>query len=242
MHEPLSVLIVDGDQPALRLVETVLAGEGFRIFGHNTGFGGLEAFEDSPTQVVLIDPALPDLDGFQVCQRIRSTTKGPDAVIIMLSATADAADRVRCFHSGSDGFLPKPIDLYELVLRIKAIRRRLGDGRSPSLHPPVRQVDPYMLDPATRTVIGPTGSVGLTPIEFQLLSYLMERPNTLIRSETLLQDVWRYHPGTGSPELVRFHIRSLRKKIESVPENPEYLVSAQGHGYMLRSSLQKTGT
>jgi len=232
MLNPFSVLIIDDDPAHRRLVSEVISGQLGRARAEETGAGGLDSFLTEPADLVMLDLGLPDLDGFEVCRRLRLLPGGADTFILLLSGRRDLADRVAGLHAGADDYLVKPIDLYELSLRVKAIQRRKGrpatDGSA------ALQVASWRLDPASRSLKRADGEVSLTPAEFQLLAYMMARPATICSSEQLLQDVWHYPARTGSPDLVRFHVRNLRKKLEPDPEQPQWLVSVPHHGYKIQ--------
>jgi DNA-binding response OmpR family regulator len=232
MSSSFTVLIIDDDAAHRRLVCEVVTGLQGIARTAETGEGGVLAFEAGPANLVMLDLGLPDLDGVEVCRRLRRLPTGGSAFILLLTGRSDLADRVAGFHAGADDYLIKPVDIYELSLRIKAIRRRQGSTASETAVP--LQVAGWCLDPASRTLQRPEGAVALTPAEFQLLAHLMARPGSLCSTDSLLQAVWHYPPRAGSPDLVRFHVRNLRKKIEPDPDQPAHLVSVPHHGYMVR--------
>ena len=232
MSTRFTILVIDDDDHHRRLVQEVLSDPQCDVVTGSEGAAGIAAFAARPAQLVLLDLGLPDMDGLDVCRALRALPGGIDAFILLLSGRRDLVDRVAGFHAGADDYLMKPLDIYELTLRITAIRRR---HVSPSADRPVSlQVGTWRLDLKGRCLDRPEGRVGLTPAEFQLLSHFIRAPETLCSAETLLREVWRYPPGTGSPDLVRFHVRNLRKKLEPDPEQPRYVVSVPHHGYMLR--------
>lgn len=231
MRSNFTVLIIDDDLAHRRLVSEVIAGQEGQVRSEETASDGLRAFRDQPADLVVLDLGLPDMDGLEVCRHMRTLPGGSEAFILLLSGRRDLADRVAGFHAGADDYLTKPVDIYELSLRIKAIRRR--HVAVPATDGPV-QVGTWALDPANRSLQCADGAIPLTPIEYELLAYLMARPGTLCSTDLLLQEVWHYPPRVGSPDLVRFHVRSLRKKLEADPEHPTCLVSVPHHGYMIR--------
>jgi two-component system alkaline phosphatase synthesis response regulator PhoP len=237
MPDCFSVLVVDGDLPTLHLIENVLTAEGCLASCVSTGQGAIDAFRQDPYPLVLLDPTLQDMDGLAVCSSIRTLPQGESAVMVLISACQDLAAKVAGFGAGADDFLGKPLEMYELALRVKAIRRQLS-GHHRQEHADLA-LGPFRLLLQTRSLLTPSGPVNLTPMEFRLMAYFMQRPDTLIAAETLLCDVWQFHPGTGSAELVRFHINSLRKKLEPNPREPVYLINSQGHGYALRPSADR---
>jgi DNA-binding response OmpR family regulator len=231
MPSNFTVLIIDDDDAHRRLVSEVVAGQSGSARTMETGRDGIRAFQETPVDLVMLDLGLPDLDGLEVCRQLRALPDGESAFILLLSGRRDLADRVAGFHAGADDYLIKPVDIYELSLRIKAIQRRKG-GTDATVLP--LQVGRWLLDPGTRCLHRPEGDVPLTPAEYQLLAFLMARPGTLCSTDLLLQEVWHYPPRAGSPDLVRFHVRNLRRKLEADPDHPVCLVSVPHHGYMLR--------
>jgi DNA-binding response OmpR family regulator len=231
MSNNFTVLVIDDDENHRRLILEVLSHAECDVVPASAGNAGIRTFSARPAHLVLLDLGLPDTDGTAVCRTLRTLPGGSDAFILLLSGRRDLADRVAGFHAGADDFLTKPVDIYELKLRVLAIRRRYVTADS---SPPDVQVGSWRLDYRHRSIERPDGSVALTPAEFQLMSHLMQHHETLCTAESLLCEVWRYPPGTGSPDLVRFHVRNLRKKLERNPDQPERLVSVPHHGYMLR--------
>jgi DNA-binding response OmpR family regulator len=233
------VLVVDNDPVFARLVREVLTNDGCRVTTAELGGTAIDLFAKHSADLILLDLALPDMEGQDVCRALRALRGGEAATVVCLTGKQELADRVAGFHAGADDYLTKPIDIYELWLRVQAIRRRqLGYQPAAEGVTAALIVGPLSLLPQSRTLRTPAGEVQLTPIEYQLLLYLMIRPGTLCSTETLLQDVWHYHPGTGSPDLVRFHVRALRKKIEPDPSSPSYLVSVPHHGYMIAAGSE----
>lgn len=231
MSNHFIVLVIDDDESHRRLILEVLSRSECEVLSANGGTAGIKAFAARPAQLVLLDLGMPDKDGIEVCRTLRTLPGGPDAFILLLSGRRDLADRVAGFHAGADDYLTKPVDIYELSLRVQAIRRRYVGPETTT--PADVQCGPWRLNANSRCVERPEGNVALTPAEFQLLSHLMRRPETLCSAESLLRDVWRYPPGTGSPDLVRFHVRNLRKKLERDADQPERLISVPHHGYKL---------
>lgn len=231
VRKTFAALAVDDDPNLLRLATEVLRAEGCDVRTADCGRDGIAAFGQQPAALVLLDMTLPDMEGPEICRQLRELPGGAEAFVLILSGRRELADRLAGFHAGADDYVTKPLDTYELSLRVRAILRR----SAPTESAPTEVVfGRWRLEIGQRTLITPERPIQLTPAEFQLLHHLMRHPQTLWSSEMLLQAVWQYPPGTGSPDLIRFHVRNLRKKVEADPEHPELLVSVPHHGYMLK--------
>ena len=142
-------------------------------------------------------------------------------------------------HSiGADDYLTKPFNIDELVLRIRAILRRSNLASTPTI-PAVQDIlniRDLQLNCRAFTATSPKGETSLTPVQFDLLYFLMSHPDEVFSPLKLLHDVWDYPFDAGSPDLVRVHIKNLREKIEPEPSNPAYVVTVPGHGYCIKSA------
>jgi two-component system alkaline phosphatase synthesis response regulator PhoP/two-component system response regulator RpaA len=174
------------------------------------------------------------MNGYDVCREIRLDDRLKHIPVLFLTARVDQADRIEGFLAGADDYLTKPFSLEELNLRIKAILRRvhgdaMADNRSDEI-----VVGDVVLNCRTFHVTTEKGDSLLTNVQFDLLYYLMVHDGKVFSTQQLLQAVWNYPPKTGSPELVRAHVRNLREKIEVSPSEPRHLCTVQGHGYTFR--------
>jgi DNA-binding response OmpR family regulator len=174
---------------------------------------------------------MPGTDGYQVCRQVRGDPLLKDVPILFLTAKSKDEDKIEGFRAGGDDYLAKPFNMQELQLRIRAILRRAGNGVEESLNQNVVKVGDVALDTRSFKVTTPAGTSLLTNVQFDLLYHLMSNAGQVFTSQQLLQDVWDYPRDTGSPELVRAHIKNLRDKIEPEPRQPVYIRTIQGHGY-----------
>ncbi|MCD6290413.1 MAG: response regulator transcription factor [Anaerolineae bacterium] len=151
-----------------------------------------------------------------------------DVPVMFLTARGMVDDRIEGFKAGGDDYLAKPFDLREMELRVEALLRRAKKNGKKRKRIKVGDMcldmDKYQVEVNGRTV-------QLTPVEFELLYYLMSRAGEVVSAEKLLQEVWRYYPGTGDPTVVRMQIKNLRNKIEPSPKSPRYIRTRYRYGY-----------
>lgn len=181
---------------------------------------GAEALRRPPSDVVLLDLGLPDVDGMDVCRRLRA---GSDAAIIVVTARGEEADRVLALDEGADDYLVKPFGLAELLARIRAVLRR----RRPA-EPEVLRHGPLVLDLRTRQVSVDGRPVTLTPKEFGILECLAADPGRLLSRQQVLERVWDDH-WYGPTKVVDVHIAALRRKLGA----PGLIETVYGHGFRL---------
>lgn len=229
-----SILVVDDNIDVADTIKRSLSNKGHVV---NVVYGGAEALEavkrEQPHLIVL-DVMMPHMDGIEVCRRIRQDPEVAHIPIIFLTALGRLSDKLEGFDAGADDYLSKPFHFQELEVRVRALlRRSLPPAEA---EPDVLVVGDLHLNRRTYEIrVGSKVSL-LTPIEFELLHYLMSHAGEVFSSERLLQDVWEYPPRTGDPALVRMHVKNIRDKIEREPSRPQYLRTVSRHGYMIATS------
>jgi len=223
------VLLVDDDSTLLNLLGQFLRDEGFDVFEAPTGIKGMRlAFEERP-DIVLLDVMLPGMDGWEVCARLREVSNTP---IIMLTAKATEADKLRGFRLGVDDYVTKPFSFAELVARIQAVLARAETpGRKDSGH--IRYGD-FVLDTGRYQATVDGRILELTPTEFRLLEALVRRSGKVATEAELVQEVWGAYRQDDTA-LVRRYILMLRKKVEPDPSNPSRILTVRGFGYRLET-------
>jgi DNA-binding response OmpR family regulator len=222
------ILIVDDDAQTLDMVELVLSREGYQVRRAFTARQALDAVKKEPADLIIVDAALPDLDGFTLCKALRTTPETAELPIIFLTAQQASGSLVEALTSGADDFIRKPFQPRELTARVRAHLRRANKGIDPD------QAVIRILPGQFRVYVGDR-EIALTRVEFDLLRYLCLRPHELHSTEELLANVWQYPNGVGDSALVRNHIHNLRHKIEADPERPMILQSRHGRGYMVKA-------
>jgi two-component system KDP operon response regulator KdpE len=200
------VLVCDDEPQIVRALRVVLREAGFQVIAASDGEEALDHAAVQPPDAAIIDLVLPDIDGVEVCRRLREWTSMP---IIVLSAVGDEVEKVRALEAGADDYVTKPFGSRELVARLQATMRRAGAVAEE----PVLVAGDLEVDLASRVVRRAGEEVHLTPIEFSLLAALARNPGRLLTHNALLTEVW----GPGHAEetaVLRTHIANLRQKID----------------------------
>jgi two-component system response regulator MtrA len=215
------ILVVDDDQALAEMIGIVLRSEGYDADFSADGNDAVDAFHATKPDLVLLDVMLPGIDGIEVCRRIRADSGTP---IIMLTAKSDTADVVAGLENGADDYVVKPFNPKELVARIKTRLRPTASDAT------VLHVGDLVVDVPGHEVRRGDAPIALTPLEFDLLRALAEKPNQVFTREMLLEQVWGYHYKADT-RLVNVHVQRLRAKIEHDPDNPRIVTTVRGVGY-----------
>ncbi|WP_068140774.1 response regulator transcription factor [Limnochorda pilosa] len=223
------VLVVDDEVHLVELVSGYLRREGFEARAAHDGPGALDLARSWRPDLVVLDVMLPDLDGFEVCRRLRQFS---DAYVLMLTARAEEVDKVVGLSVGADDYITKPFSPRELVARVKAMLRRPRQAvRLDPEIPPPQGVGELIIDRARREVTRRGRPVALTAREFDLLAALAENPGLVFTRDQLLENVWG--AAAYDDHVVDVHVANLRKKLEENPSRPRYLQTVRGVGYRL---------
>jgi DNA-binding response OmpR family regulator len=230
------ILLVDDEKDLVWAVRHSLSDEGYEVLTAYDGVEALTVARRHPPDLVILDVVMPRLDGLQVCRRLRRDPVLATVPILFLTVRSAIEDRIKGLDEGGDDYLVKPFDLGELKARIRALLRRVQfvqeRGPEPEGQVTLLEVGPFTLDLNTSQVRVGEKTAQLTPVEFDLLYYLMNHPGEVFSTQQLLRQVWGYPAGTADPSLVRWHIKNLRTKLESDPFNPVYIRTVPHHGYM----------
>lgn len=222
------VLIVEDEQDILQLVKLFLEKEGFRVVTAVTGPEGLRGVKAEKPDLVVLDLMLPEMDGLEVCKRLRAAPDTAMLPIIMLTAKAEESDTIIGLELGADDYVTKPFSPKALVARVKALLRRLE--RTPTNGTNFYRYGPLTMDLARHEVSLGKLEVSLTAKEFGLLEYLLRHPGRVLTRDALLNAVWGYDY-YGTTRTVDVHIRRLKQKL---PLLEEAIVSVKSLGYKLK--------
>lgn len=221
------VLIVEDEKDILQLVKLYLEKEGFRTVTASTGAEGLTCVKQDKPDLVVLDLMLPEVDGLEVCKRLRASPETAMVPIIMLTAKAEESDTVIGLELGADDYVTKPFSPKALVARVKAMFRRLD--RSQQDTQTVHRYGPISIDLSRHEVTAHGKEVPLTAKEFGLLEHLLRNPGRVLTREVLLNTVWGYDY-FGTTRTVDVHVRRLKQKI---PLLDKAIVSIKSLGYKL---------
>jgi DNA-binding response OmpR family regulator len=227
-----SILVVDDDEIVGRTIERTLQRHQFDTQTAKSGVEALKIIRRHPPDLIILDVLMPGMDGYEICEEIRRDPRLTDLPILFLTARGKQEDVVQGLAAGADDYLTKPFNIEELVLRVKAILRRTqGQAVAPGERLDRLTVGDVQLDSRSFQIHLPHGSVALTPVQFDLVYHLMIHAGEVFSTYELLRDVWDYPYDTGSPDLVRVHVKNLRQRMEPDPSNPHYIRTVPGHGY-----------
>jgi len=220
----MRVLVVEDTPKMASLLRRGLTEEGYAVDVVATGVDAVWMATEQSFDAIVLDVVLPDIDGFEVCRRLRQANRW--APLLMLTARDDVADRVHGLDAGADDYLTKPFAFEELFARVRSLVRRGPHERSPIL-----EVGDLALDPAEHSVRRGDRRVDLTPKEFALLQYLMQHPREALSRGQLLEHVWDF-AFEGDPNIVDVYIGYLRDKIDR-PFARASVETVRGIGYRL---------
>ena len=226
MEENYKILITDDEPDILSLLEKALKLEGFNnVIKAQNGTDAVELCKTENPDAVILDIMMPGMDGYEACKKIREFSIAP---ILFLSSKNDEVDKILGLAVGGDDYVTKPFSPKEVVYRIKAQLRRASYGGLKASEP--IRVGKLVIDPDKCEVTIDGRTVGLTAREYELLKTMAENKGRVLSRERLYETVWG-ETGFGYDNTVMVHIRHLREKIESDPNDPKYIITLKGLGY-----------
>lgn len=231
MSSQAHILVIDDEPQILRALRTILAAKHFRVSVADRGEQGLALAAADPPDLVILDLGLPDMDGLEVCARLREWTQLP---IIILSVRDSEKDKVRVLDKGADDYLVKPFSIEELLARIRVALRHSAQAQGglaggPHGHTEIESGD-LSIDLAGHIVLRQGVEVKLTATEFRLLAYLANNAGRILTHQSILNYVWGPEY-SDNVEYLRVYMSQLRKKLEDDPKHPRHLLSEPGVGY-----------
>jgi DNA-binding response OmpR family regulator len=221
------VLIVDADAATRRDVRAACAQDGYQVMEADTGAEGLRQVEAMRPNLVLLEVALPDASGYDVCRELRK--KDTAVPVIMMSSRPDEIDAVVALEIGADDYVVKPLRLRELAARIAAHLRRMRLESADATRNRLEFRD-LLIDVNERRIYKAGEEVELTHTEFDLLTFLASNAGKVLSREKILNSIWGYEYPIET-RVIDVHIRNLRRKIESQPSRPYYILAVPGIGY-----------
>ena len=234
-EHPTRILLADDEQSILTLLSYPLRQDGYEVVRASSGTEALERFAESDFDLVVLDVMMPNVDGLEVCRRMRASSAVP---IIMLTAKTEEIDKVLGLELGADDYITKPFSIREFRSRVKAALRRS------SMRPPASDSEDageplesgaLRIDYDKRTVRMRGEVVRTTFVEFEILGLLARHPGRVFTREALLDRIWG-DSAYRDPRTIDVHIRHLREKLESDAKEPEYIFTVRGVGYRFRDS------
>ena len=226
MSEKTKLLIIDDDEQLVEAMCLYLTKAGYEVSTASNGRDGLQTMYLDRPDLIVLDIMMPEMDGWEVCGRVRDVSNVP---VIMLTARGQEADRVKGLKIGADDYVIKPFSLKELDARIQAVLHRAA--WPPPTESPVTYGDDYLtVNLAERRVVVQGEPLELTPTEYRLLAYLVQNAGLVLTYRQLLERVWGWEY-VGDVDYVRVYIWRLRKKIERNPGEPKYIRTEHGVGY-----------
>lgn len=232
------ILVIDDDEIVARTIRRSLMSLGYEIELANNGPQGLEIARRQPPDLIILDVIMPGMDGFEVCRKMRLDVTLEPIPVLFLTAKVKDEDRVTGLRAGADDYLCKPFNVDELILRVRAILRRTKAQPTNGGFSADRKLSAggYVLHTRAFELATPhNGNLRLTPIQYDLLYYLMSHPGEPFTPARLLDEVWDYPADKGSADLVRVHIKTLRERVERDPSDPTFILTVPGFGYAVGS-------
>ncbi|MEM7034441.1 MAG: response regulator transcription factor [Chloroflexota bacterium] len=222
------ILVVD-DEPNIReVVELYMRREGYNVSVAADGEAALQIVAETPPDLIILDLMMPKMGGLEMTRILRNNNL--NIPIIMLTAKGEEEDKLYGFESGADDYLAKPFSPRELVARVKAVFRRVGDSVQETTKSEALQIGELIIDPVAHSVSVAGNAITLTVKEFDLLWFLANSPSQVFTRDQLLDKVWGYN-FFGDASTVTVHVRRLREKIEANPAKPVYILTVWGVGY-----------
>jgi len=227
MNSKPRILVVDDEPQLTRVLRTGLTSRGFDVRAAADGLAGFEIFSDWHPDLIITDLAMPNMDGLELCRRVRAISQVP---IIILSAKGEEKTKVEALDIGADDFVTKPFGIDELLARVRASLRRANAGPTNGADKTLLETGDFRVDLDSRVVTVHGSEIHLTPKEFDLLNYFLTHPGKVLTHRTLLAAVWGSNY-VEQNEYLRVFVGNLRKKIEMDAAAPRYIITEPWIGY-----------
>ncbi len=227
MNDRPRILVVDDEPQLTRVLRTGLTSRGYDVRAAADGLSGFETFSDWHPDLVITDLAMPNVDGLELCRRLRAISQVP---IIVLSAKGEERTKVEALDLGADDFVTKPFGIDELLARVRASLRRSSTQTKTEPAPTILDSGDFHIDLESRKVTVRSSEVHLTPKEFDLLVYFMKHAGKVLTHRTLLAAIWG-GDYVEQDQYLRVFVGNLRKKLEKEVSGQNYIVTEPWVGY-----------
>ena len=227
MNDKPRILVIDDEPQLTRVLRTGLTSRGFDVRAAADGLAGFEVFSDWHPDLIITDLAMPNMDGLELCRRVRAVSQVP---IIILSAKGEEKTKVEALDIGADDFVTKPFGIDELLARVRASLRRANSGPTNGAAQTLLESGDFHVDLDSRAVTVRGSEVHLTPKEFDLLTYFLKHSGKVLTHRTLLAALWGGNY-VEQNEYLRVFVGNLRKKIETDAASPRYILTEPWIGY-----------
>ena len=235
MHQKFSILFIEDEQNILDFVTKLLKNHGYKVSTAKNGAEGLQLTSSLGPDVILLDLGLPDMDGCQVIQKIRTWSSAP---IIVISARSNESEKVKALDLGADDYITKPFGTSELLARIRTSIRhsnRLNNDTDLYIRP--YQCQELVLDFEKRLLTLAGHEIHLTPIEYKIVCFLAQNSGKVMTYSSIMENVWGPFTDTDN-KILRVNMANIRRKIEDNPSQPKYLFTEVGVGYRISEDEQ----
>jgi phosphate regulon transcriptional regulator PhoB len=235
-NDPMTqrIMMIEDEADIVQLVRYGFEKEGYQVVSFHRAQDALEDLHRKTADLVLLDILLPDLNGLEICRRMRADERLKHVPVIFLTAKGEEIDRVLGLELGADDYVVKPFSPRELLARVKAVLRRherIAD------QPQVIERGELNLDCGTQAITVRGKPIEVSTLEFKLLHFLVTHPGRIFSRDVLLDQVWGQDRFV-TPRTIDVHIRRLREKIEEFPNEPRYLLTVRGAGYRFADKLE----
>ncbi len=227
MNDKARILVVDDEPQLTRVLRTGLKSRGYDVLAAEDGEGGFRLFQEWKPDLVITDLAMPNMDGLELCRRVRALSQVP---IIILSAKGEERVKVEALDLGADDFVTKPFGIDELLARMRAALRRANTQPNTQTEQTLLELGDFRVDLESRDVSVSGREIHLTPKEFDLLVYFLKHSGKVLTHRTLLAAVWG-GDYVEQDQYLRVFVGNLRKKLETDPASPRYILTEPWVGY-----------
>ena len=226
-----NILVCDDEKDIVSALTIYLSSEGYGVIPAYSGKQALEHMAEGGIDLVLMDIMMPEMDGLTAVAKLREFSNVP---VLFLTAKSEDADMILGLNMGADDYITKPFKPMEVIARVRSHLRRYAIFGGAQKQQTLLRCGGIQLDHEAKTVTLDGEPVSLTPLEYNILHYLMQHPGKVFSSEQLYREIWKDAP-MGGENTVAVHIRHLREKLEIDPSNPRYIKVVWGHGYKLEN-------